>query len=55
MRELIVKLNIIERCGNGIVSTDDANAGSLSIENNHLRNIDSAREGARGTGGRASA
>ena len=38
-RELIVKLNIIENCGNGIVSTDDANGGSLSIENNQLRNI----------------
>lgn len=48
VRELIVKLNIIENCGSGIVSTDDANAGSLSIENNHLRNIDSRREGSRG-------
>jgi hypothetical protein len=38
-RDLIVKLNIIENCGNGIVSTDNANAGSVSIENNHLRNI----------------
>jgi hypothetical protein len=48
VRDLIVKLNIIESCGNGIVSTDNANAGSLSIENNHLRNIGSAREGAIG-------
>jgi hypothetical protein len=47
VRELIVKLNIIETCGNGIISTDNANAGSLSIENNHLRNID-GREGATG-------
>lgn len=38
-RDLIVKLNIIENCGNGILSADDANAGSVSIENNHLRNI----------------
>ncbi len=38
-RELIVKLNIIENCGNGIISGDDANAASVSIENNHLRNI----------------
>jgi hypothetical protein len=38
-RELIVKLNIIESCGNGIVSGSDANAGSVSIENNQLRNI----------------
>lgn len=39
VRELIVKLNIIEKCGNGIVMTDAASAGSLSIENNHLRDI----------------
>lgn len=38
-RELLVKSNIIENCGSGIVSTDDANAGSVTIENNHLRNI----------------
>ncbi|HEY4266367.1 MAG TPA: DUF6519 domain-containing protein [Micropepsaceae bacterium] len=37
--DLIVKLNILDDCGNGIVSTDNANAGSVSIENNHLRNI----------------
>lgn len=48
VRDLIVKLNIIEDCGNGILSIDNANAGSLSIENNHLRNIDSGREGATG-------
>jgi hypothetical protein len=44
VRELIVKLNIIENCGSGIVSTDDANAGWLSIENNHLRNIGATRD-----------
>jgi hypothetical protein len=38
-RELIVKLNIIERCGNGILMDDAAETGSLSIENNHLRDI----------------
>lgn len=38
-RDLIVKLNIIESCGNGIVMQDSASAGSLSIENNHLRDI----------------
>jgi hypothetical protein len=37
--ELIVKLNIIERCGNGIVMIDAASGGSLSIENNHVRDI----------------
>jgi hypothetical protein len=39
VQALIVKLNIIEQCGNGILMTDSARAGSLSIENNHLRNI----------------
>jgi hypothetical protein len=38
-RDLIIKLNIIEDCGNGILMEDAASAGSLSIENNHLRNI----------------
>jgi hypothetical protein len=41
-RELIVKMNIIESCGNGILSADDASGGSISIENNHLRNIGGA-------------
>lgn len=41
-RELIVKLNIIENCGNGIVTTDEADGGSVSIENNHLRAIGSS-------------
>lgn len=36
---LVVKLNIIERCGNGIVMTDAAAGGALSIENNHLSDI----------------
>jgi hypothetical protein len=39
VRDLIVKLNIIENCGNGIISVDEANAGSVSIENNQLQNI----------------
>jgi hypothetical protein len=47
-RELIVKLNIIENCGNGILSTGNADAASVSIENNHLRNIGASRE-ARGS------
>jgi hypothetical protein len=41
-RELIIKLNVIEGCGNGILSADDANGGSISIENNHLRDIGAA-------------
>ena len=36
---LVVKLNIIERCGNGIVMTARASADSLVIENNTLRDI----------------
>ncbi|HEY2926039.1 DUF6519 domain-containing protein, partial [Piscinibacter sp.] len=44
-RELIVKLNIVQRCGNGIVSEDEAQAASVSIENNHVSDIGSAREG----------
>ena len=39
VRELIVKLNIIEDCGNGILTTGNGNTASVSIENNHLRNI----------------
>lgn len=39
VRDLIVKLNIIERCGNGIVMVGAASAGSVSVENNHLRDI----------------
>ncbi|CAG9170121.1 hypothetical protein LMG23992_01470 [Cupriavidus laharis] len=39
VQELIAKLNIITRCGNGIVMTDAARSGSLSIENNHLREL----------------
>ena len=41
VRELIVKLNIIERCGNGIICEDDADTGNAAIENNHLRDIGS--------------
>lgn len=41
-RELIVKLNIIERCGNGIISEDEAKSASVSIENNHISDIDGA-------------
>jgi hypothetical protein len=38
-RELIIKLNIIERCGNGIISEDEAKSASVSIENNHISDI----------------
>ena len=43
VQDLICKLNIIERCGNGIVLLPTGPVGSVSIENNHLRNIGSAR------------
>ncbi|MFM0053338.1 DUF6519 domain-containing protein [Caballeronia grimmiae] len=37
--DLIVKLNVIAECGNGIVMTESARADAVSIENNHLRGI----------------
>jgi hypothetical protein len=43
VRDLICKLNIIEKCGNGIVMTNGSPAGQVSIENNHLRDIGSER------------
>ena len=43
-RDLIVKLNIIEHCGNGIISEDEAKAVSVSIENNHISDIGDANE-----------
>lgn len=39
--DLIIKLNVIDHCGNGIISTAKASESSLSIENNHLREIGS--------------
>ena len=45
-RELIVKLNIIAKCGNGIVSQEEARSSHVSIENNHISDIDSARTSA---------
>jgi hypothetical protein len=39
VKSLIVKLNIIEDCGNGILMTDDASAATASIENNHLHDL----------------
>lgn len=38
-RDLIIKLNIIERCGNGIVMLAGQPDAAVSIENNHLRDI----------------
>ena len=43
VRDLICKLNIIDRCGAGIVLAPTGPVGAVSIENNHLRDI-----GARG-------
>jgi len=39
VRDLIVKLNIVSACGNGIVMEEDAESDSASIENNHVRGI----------------
>ena len=41
--DLIVKLNIIDRCGNGIVMLNTGSSGAVSIENNHLRDIGPTR------------
>jgi hypothetical protein len=38
-RDLIIKMNIIERCGNGILSLDRGSSAALAIENNQLRDI----------------
>jgi hypothetical protein len=40
---LIVKLNIIHHCGNGIVSQGEAKGGSVAIENNQLADIGGGR------------
>lgn len=40
---LIVKLNIVQHCGNGIVSQGEAKGGSVAIENNALSDIGGAR------------
>jgi hypothetical protein len=39
VRDLIVKMNQIERCGNGIVLEESANSATVSIDNNHLTDI----------------
>jgi hypothetical protein len=39
VQELVCKLNIIKGCDQGIVMTEDAEAGAVSIENNHLTDI----------------
>jgi hypothetical protein len=39
LRSLIVKLNIIEACANGILMLDDAESAAVAIENNQLHDI----------------
>lgn len=43
VQQLIVKLNTIRDCGNGIVAEAEARSGNVSIDNNHVTDI-----GARG-------
>jgi len=43
VRDLIIKLNIIAQCGNGILVIGHPDGGAASIENNHLRDIDARR------------
>lgn len=45
VQDLIVKLNIIGQCGNGILMVGAARADSVSIENNHLRDIGGGGDG----------
>ena len=40
---LIVKLNIVRHCGNGIVSQGEAKGGSVAIENNQIDDIGGTR------------
>lgn len=40
--DLVAKLNIVGACGNGIVMAEDAESDSVSIENNHVRDITGA-------------
>ena len=47
-RELMIKLNIIENCGNGIISEDEAKSASVSIENNHISDIGGAEDNPKG-------
>jgi hypothetical protein len=44
VRDLIIKMNQIERCGNGIVLEEGTNSASVSIDNNHLSEIGSATD-----------
>ncbi len=39
VQQLICKLNIIESCGQGIVMSDDGQAGAVAIENNQITDI----------------
>ncbi len=39
VRALVVKLNVVESCANGIVMLDDAEGASVAIENNVLRDL----------------
>ena len=39
VQQLICKLNIIESCGQGIVMSDDGQAGAVAIENNQISDI----------------
>ncbi|HWJ72325.1 MAG TPA: DUF6519 domain-containing protein [Kaistia sp.] len=49
VRDLIIKLNIIAACGNGILAIGHSDGGAMSIENNHLRDIDMRQRGEGGT------
>ncbi len=50
VRDLIVKLNIIDRSAIGILAGDAGGTGAVSIENNHLRDIGATAAAAVGIG-----
>jgi hypothetical protein len=51
VRDLIVKMNQIQRCANGIVLEEATNSASVSIENNHLSEIGGANDQTTSTAG----
>lgn len=48
-QDLIIKLNAIDACGAGIMLGGATDAAAVSIENNHIRNIEPVTESENGT------
>ena len=43
IRDLLVKLNVIQECGNGILADSGEQLDAVSIENNHVRDVATTR------------